>query len=385
MFGKSIKLFNLFGFVVRIDFSWFIIGLLVMWSLASGVFPTWYPDLSNKTYWLMGAAGAIGLFFSIIWHEFCHSIIARKFGLPIGGITLFIFGGVAEMNEEPKTPAAEFFMALAGPLSSFFLGAVLLGISLSAPRFQNAEAFFGAITYMGVINIALAIFNMLPGFPLDGGRLLRAALWYWKGSMRWATRVASKIGGGVGLLFIIIGVINIIRGPDYFIGGIWYCLIGLFLRNAAASSYQQLLMRQALGGEKVFRFMTAKPIVVSPDLMLNDFIEKYVYRYHHKFFPVLGLNHRLVGYITTRRLKEIPVSEWENRTVGEVMLESSSNVTISPYADAMSALSRMNNSRNSRLMVVENQILQGIITLKDLLEFFNLKLELEEEEGSIAK
>ncbi len=384
MFEHAVKVFNLFGFNVRVDPSWILIGLLITWSLATGIFPQWYPEIDSPgTYWLMGAGGAVGLFFSIVWHEFCHSIVARWYGLPISGITLFIFGGVAEMNEEPQTPKSEFLMALAGPLSSLILGVFLLLVSQLAARFPDAEAAFGAVIYMGYINIALAVFNMIPGFPLDGGRLLRAALWGWKNNMRWATKLASRIGGGVGMMFIFLGVLSIVGGAV--IGGIWYCLIGLFLRNAASNSYKQLLLRQALGGEQVARFMTENPVAVRSEISLDEFIDLYVYRYHHKLFPVVDDNDRLVGYITTRKLKEIPSTDWQQMTVGDIMLQLSSESTIRAEQDAMEALSRMNSSANSRLLVVDNDQLVGIITLKDLLDFFSLKVELEEQEVPIGK
>ena len=194
MFGKRIKLFELSGFEVRIDLSWLVIAVLVTWSLAKGLFPYWHPHLSNETYWTMGVAGALGLFISIVAHEFCHSLVARKFGMPMKGITLFIFGGVAEMGDEPPTARAEFMMAIVGPLSSLVIG----GICYLVSRWGEAGGWntpVNAVTYyLFYINVILAAFNLLPAFPLDGGRVLRSILWGAKGNLSWATRVSSSIG-----------------------------------------------------------------------------------------------------------------------------------------------------------------------------------------------
>ena len=199
MFGHRMKLFKLLGFEVRIDASWIVIAVLVTWSLAKGAFPSWYPNLTPATYWIMGVVGALGLFVSIVAHEFCHSLVARKFGMPMKGITLFIFGGVAEMGDEPPTAKAEFMMAIAGPLSSLAIGGCcyliyLLGLQSQWPTPVNAVNY-----YLFYINVILAAFNLLPAFPLDGGRVLRSILWGAKGNMRWATRVSSSIGSAFGL------------------------------------------------------------------------------------------------------------------------------------------------------------------------------------------
>ena len=377
MFGKGIKLFDLFGFTVRLDFSWLIIGLLITWSLAEWYFPQRYDDLPTRAYWLLGVAGAVGLFISIVWHELCHSLVARQFGLPMGGITLFIFGGVAEMSREPPNPKAEFLMALAGPVSSVVLGVVFLAVTVLSRIAGLPDPLTGAFAYLGMINLVLAAFNLFPGFPLDGGRLLRAALWQWKDNIRWATRVAARIGSGFGIVLIVLGVLQFIQGVV--IGGVWYCLIGLFLRNAAKGAYQQLLLREALGGEKVEHFMTENPVTVDPNLTLEELVENYIYRYHHKMFPVIE-NDRLLGCITTERVKEVPRTEWDRHTVEEYVMAPSESTTIAPNADAMNALSRMNRSKASRLLVVDDGTLRGIITLKDLLDFFGLKVELEEED-----
>ena len=205
MFGKRVKLFTLVGFEVKIDVSWIIIAVLVVWSLAQGVFPRYLEGSSPTVYWLMGLAGAAGLFASIIFHELCHSLVARRFGMMMKGITLFVFGGVAEMQDEPPSPKAEFFMAVAGPAASIFAGAVFLAIGASAGGVMPGELTV-VIQYLGVINLVLAGFNLLPAFPLDGGRVLRSILWRVKGDFRRATRISSRIGSAFGLLLIFAGV-----------------------------------------------------------------------------------------------------------------------------------------------------------------------------------
>ena len=208
MFGKRIRLFKLLGFEVRLDLSWIIIAVLVTWSLAKGLFPFLYPDLAPEVYWGMGAAGALGLFASIVFHEFCHSLVARKFGMAMKGITLFIFGGVAEMGEEPPTARAEFLMAVAGPLSSFFLSGVFYFIFQAGLNGDWPEPLNGVLRYLSGINALLAAFNLLPAFPLDGGRILRSILWGTKQDLQWATRISAGIGSGFGIVLIISGYLS---------------------------------------------------------------------------------------------------------------------------------------------------------------------------------
>jgi Zn-dependent protease/predicted transcriptional regulator len=374
MFGKRITLFKLFGFAVHVDMSWIVIALLVTWSLAAGLFPFQYRGLSPGTYWLMGLVGALGLFGSIIFHEMSHSLVARRFGIPMKGITLFIFGGVAEMDDEPPSPRAEFSMAITGPLSSIFLAIAFYAIYIFGARNGWPAPVNGVTGYLGVINAILAVFNLVPAFPLDGGRVFRSILWGWRNDIRWATRVSSTFGSAFGLFLILVGVLNALRGN--FIGGVWQFLIGMFLREAARMSYQQLLARQALEGEKVRRFMQTDPITVSPFISLAQLIDDYVYRHQHKLFPVVR-NGELAGCIDLNQVKEIPRNEWPYRTVGEVAGSCSVDRTISPDADAVKALSKMSRTGNSRLLVVDQGRLVGILSLKDLLRFLSLKIELE--------
>ena len=374
MFGKRLRLFKLLGFEVRIDWSWIIIAVLIAWSLSTGLFPFHYKNLSTQTYWLMGIAGAAGLFLSIIAHEFCHSLVARKYGLPMKGITLFIFGGVAEMSDEPPSAGTEFLIAVVGPLSSLAIAAVFWGIYRMGIAADWPQAVNGVVAYLSMINALLAVFNLIPAFPLDGGRILRSILWGWKGNLRWATRISSSIGVGFSILLILLGFIRILGGN--FIGGMWLGLIGLFIHGAAKMSYQQLITRKALEGEPLKRFMQTDPVTVPDSLTVEKLVEDYIYRYHFKLFPVVDSN-KLRGCITTKKVKEIPRDQWGKKTVGEVADPCSAENTIDPESDAVKALSAMRRNNASRLMVVKNDQLVGIIALKDMLEFLSLKVELD--------
>jgi Zn-dependent protease/CBS domain-containing protein len=323
----------------------------------------------------MGIAGTLGLFASIVFHEFCHSLVARRYGLPMRGITLFIFGGVAEMSDEPASPKAEFLMAIAGPVSSVLLAiglalAYMAGQSLGWPKPLS-----GVVQYLVLLNVVLAGFNLLPAFPLDGGRVLRSILWAVKDDLRWATRIASNLGAGFGLFLIVMGVLRFILAGD-FVGGIWSALIGMFIRSASQMSYKQLLMRRALGGDAVRRFMKPDPVTVPPSISVEQLVNDYFYRYHFKMFPVSD-GDRLVGCITAGQVKDVPRQQWSEQTVGELAQPCSPENTVRPEMDAMRALSVMNRTGNSRLMVVDGDRLVGIVTLKDMLKFLDLKIDLE--------
>ncbi|MEJ2354934.1 MAG: site-2 protease family protein, partial [candidate division WOR-3 bacterium] len=359
------------------DMSWLIIFVLITWTLAKGVFPNYYKNLSTMTYWLMGLTGALGLFLSIILHELSHSLVARKFDLPIKGITLFIFGGIAQMEEEPESPKAEFFMAIAGPLMSIFLGGVFYLLYIQGQKIGFSEPVNGIFGYLRLLNFVLAGFNLLPAFPLDGGRVFRSILWQTKNDLRWATRIASNIGSAFGFIFIAVGVFMFLRGA--FITGIWWALIGLFMRNASSSAYRRMQLPEVLKGHKVKKFMKTNPVSVSSSLTLKELVEDYIYTHHYKMFPVLK-DHKLLGCITTREVKNIPREEWQSTKIEEAMNKCSPENTISPEEEAIDALKKIKKSGNSRLMVTENDKLIGIITLKDLVEFFSLKFDLEGEE-----
>lgn len=375
VFGRSIHLFTIFGFAVRLDPSWFIMAVLWTSSLATQAFPAMVEGLPHSVYWGMGVAGTLGLFASVVVHELAHSLVARRFGIGMRGITLFIFGGVAEMGGEPPSPRAEFLVAAAGPAMSCGIGLAGLGVSALSRLGGVSPTLRGVIDYLAWANLVLALFNMVPAFPLDGGRILRSILWRWKGSLRWATRVCSRIGTGFGFLLIAGGVLLVIQGNW---SGLYLFLLGLFVRNAAQMSYQQLLLRRAFEGEPVSRFMQPNPVTVPRQISVVELVQDYIYRYHHKLYPVLDDSGRLIGCVTTRQVKDMPKDEWDNTTVGALAGQCSPENTVRPDTDALAALSAMSKSGASRLMVAEGDQLLGILTLKDLLRFFSMKMELEQ-------
>jgi Zn-dependent protease/CBS domain-containing protein len=378
MFGPRIKLFTLFGFEVRLDASWLLLAALITWSLAMGLFPAQYPYLSIGTYWWMGLFGAAGLFASIVFHELSHSLVARRFNMPMKGITLFIFGGIAEMGDEPPNAKTEFLMAAAGPVSSVILGFVFYALARAGENAWPLGA-VGVLAYLAWINWILAAFNLIPAFPLDGGRILRAGLWHWQHNLTRATRITSTIGGAFGMLLMIGAVIPLFSGN--LLGAIWWFLIGMFLRSAAQMSYQQLVIRQVLQGEKVRRFMKRDPITAPPETSVEKLVDDYVYRFHHKMFPVVGAGGELLGCVSTQQIKNVPREEWERRRVGEVVQPCDAGNTVTPDTDATTLLSMLNKTGRSRVLVVEGSRLAGIVSAKDIVQFLATKLELE---GDVA-
>jgi len=374
MFGKPVTLFQILGFKVQLDFSWVLLALLISWSLSAGYFPIYYLGLDPTTYWWMGVSGALGLFGSIIFHELAHSVVARNYGIPIKSITLFIFGGVAQMDEEPPSPKAEFLMAIAGPISSFTLSGGCYLASEISYRQGLPLPLVGIFNYLALVNSLLGTFNLIPAFPLDGGRVLRAALWHWKKDLHRATRSASRVGSLFGLILLVSGIFHVVTGN--FMVGVWWFVMGLFLRSAANASYYQLVARTTLEGEPLRRFMTPNPETVSAALPLDALVEEHFYRSLHDLYPVVE-DSRVVGCITSKQIAGIPRDQWTRLTVRDVATPCSKENTVAADVDALAALSIMNRTGNSRLMVMEGDRLVGIIALKDLLKLLALKLDLQ--------
>ncbi len=378
MFGRRITLFKMLGFEVRVDASWLLIAFLIAWSLAVGVFPNELPGLLAGTYWWMGISGALGLFGSIVIHEFSHSIVARHYGVPMKGITLFIFGGVAEMEEEPPNPKTEFLMAIAGPLASVAIGGVFYAIGAAARTSWPIE-FLAVVGYLSSTNWLLAGFNMIPAFPLDGGRVFRAALWQRSGNLVRATRTAAFAGSSFGTLLIVGGVLQLLWGN--FVGAVWWFLLGMFLRMVSAASYHRVLLQSVLKGEPVRRFMNRNLVSVPPDITVQDLVDNYIYKYHRKMFPVVTDSQQLVGCVSTEQVKKLPRSEWSQHNLREIAQPCSRQNTITPDTDAAKVLSIIGRAEDSPLLVVENDQLVAFVSPQDLLHFLSIKLELEGADG----
>ncbi len=363
----------MFGFQIKVDISWIVIALLVTWSLAVGFFPHYLEGLRPMDYWTLAVFGALGLFFSIVFHEFWHSFVARKMGVPIRGITLFIFGGVAEMEEDPRTPKSEFWIAIAGPLASLFLAAFFYLFYYLSINLDATQGIIAVFMYLSLINLILAIFNLIPAFPMDGGRILRSILWHLKKDLPWATRKAANMGSIFGFVLMGLGLLNIFTGN--LVGGLWYFIIGMFIRFVAMNSYRQLMVKNALEGETVKNLMK-KPVYVPGDISLREMVEDYVYNHHFKMFPVRE-GDSLKGCVTTRQIGEIERQNWPDILVREIMKQCSPENTVGPDEDVVKVLGKMNQKGLSRMMVAEAGDLKGIISLKDIMAYISARMELE--------
>lgn len=374
MFGQRVALFTLFGLEVRANTSWVILAVLVFWSLATGFFPAQLPGLDAPVYWILGLVGMFGVFFSLLFHEFAHSLVARARGMEITGITLFLFGGAAEMAEEPPTPRIELEVAAAGPLASLFLClafGLIAGLLIQTPLPEYVAALFG---YLSLINLLLAVFNLFPGFPLDGGRVLRAWLWHRRGDLLSATRTASRMGQGFGLTLVILGFWALIGVGA--LGGLWWILIGIFVAGVARAAYEQTAMRLTFEGSPIRRFMAEHPVSVPPDLDLASFIEDHAYRDHYSVYPVTRED-RLIGRVRTRDVKQIPREEWSRHTVADIMRPFEAQQVAAPDEDAQKVLEKMQRGGAGQIIVADGDRVIGVVTVADLLNHLALKRDLE--------
>lgn len=373
MFGQRIALFTLFGLEVRANTSWVLLAVLVFWSLATGFFPARLPGLAVPVYWALGLVGMIGVFFSLLFHEFSHSLVARAKGMEIEGITLFLFGGAAEMTAEPPTPRIEFEVAIAGPLASlalFLAFGLVAGLLAQTPLPEYCSALFG---YLSLINLILAVFNLFPGFPMDGGRVLRAWLWHRRGDLLSATATASRIGQGFGLTLVLMGFWALLSVGA--LGGLWWILIGIFVMGVARAAYDQTALRVTFEGTPIRRYMAEHPVSVSPDITLAAFIEDHVFHDHYSAYPVTE-NDRLIGRIRTRDVKQVPREQWSQHTLRRIMQPIETDQLAHPEDDAQQVLDKMQRSRSGQIIIADGDRVLGIVTLADLLNHLALRQEL---------
>ena len=373
MFGRSVKLFRLWGFEVKVDASWLLLALLIVWTLVGGYFPHLYPGRSTALYVGMGIAALAGIFISIVLHEYAHSHVARRNGIRMRGITLFLFGGVAEMESEPLSASTEFKIAIAGPLMSVFLSGVFLAVELSSLAYGSIPVakVFG---YLALINVMLAAFNMIPAFPLDGGRVLRSILWAIQKDSHRATITAASIGSGFGFVLVALGLAQAFRGD--IVGGLWLLLIGMFLRGAARNAARHVRIQEVLKNETLSSFMNPDPVTLSPETTLEEFVDNYVYRYNEPSYPVTD-GKMLLGTISISQLNRVPREQWSGLTVGDVLQECSPQNTVSNETHPSNVLALMSTTGSSRVLVSDHHCLAGVVSLESLLRFLSVKLDLQ--------
>ena len=387
--NRGLYIGRIFGIDIHIDASWILIFLLVTWSLASGLFPAWHPAWGAGMRWGVALVASILFFASILLHELSHSLVAKAYGLPVRRITLFLFGGVSNIEREPPTPKIEFLMAVVGPITSILLGIIFLALATlgvlksgaSASDAQSVISRVGPVTtllaWLGPINILLGIFNLIPGFPLDGGRILRSALWKATNDLRKATAWATAAGRVVGWLFITAGVAMSFGARLPFFGtglisGLWLIFIGWFLNSAAANSYQQAVVRDLLEDVPVFRLMRLNVPTVAPSLSINRLVYDYVMGTDERAFPVMD-GERLLGLVCLEDIQKIPREAWEQTTVGEIMTDTSHLDVVNPSEDAGDALEKLTRRDVRQAPVVENGRLVGLLRRRDILKWLELQ------------
>lgn len=369
----NIRIATLFGIPITINYSWIVIFVLLTWALAFFYFPVTYPQLSRATQIIMGIVTSLLFFGSVVFHELLHSIVARHYGLPIEAINLWIFGGVSQLAEEPRTPGIEFWMSIAGPLSSFFLAGVFALITYLG-ALARAQAVVGVAFYLAFINAFLGAFNLLPGFPLDGGRVLRSAVWYYTGDYRRATKVATTGGRVVAYLMILVGFVAVFSGA---FTGLWLVFLGWFLLQAASSSYEQMIIKQALEKVTVGEAMESNPAAVSERLSVSELVNDYFMRYSLSALPVVDEASKPIGLVTVRKVKKIPRNRWEELSVRQAMIPISEDISARPSDTIYQILPKLENRSGGRLLVLENGRLAGVITRDDVKKALRARLEIE--------
>jgi Zn-dependent protease/CBS domain-containing protein len=372
MFGTSWRVGRVAGVEVRVDSSWAVIALLVTYSmyLRSSIL---YPELSGVGALALAILATLLFFGSVLVHELAHALVSQARGIRVQDITLFLFGGATRAKVESRGPGDEFLIALVGPLTSGIL-AGLFGIVASLGHDVLPRSLVGTFGYLAWTNLLLAVFNLVPGFPLDGGRLLRSAIWKATGSFGRATRIASAAGQAVGWLLVAAGVASLLAGN--LAGGIWFAFIGWFLVQAARASYQELQLRDLLRGVEADDVMAGNLLRIPPEVSLQEAVDDYFMRYDHGAFPVEEQG-RTVGLLTLRGVRRVPRDQWSSRRVREVMVPLGGQVVVAPDARMDGVLGKLEEGEAGRVLVVQDGEVVGIITPSDLTRWLRRSRALE--------
>ncbi|MFE9692816.1 site-2 protease family protein [Micromonospora sp. NPDC005806] len=359
----SFRLGRIAGVPVGVNWSVLVIFVLIAWALSASLFPRSYPGHSAFAYLVAGLSAAVVFFFGLLAHEVAHAVIAKRNGIEVEGITLWLFGGVSELKGEARDPGAELRIAGIGPLVSLLLGLFFAAIAVVISLSGGHGLLLGALSWLAGINVLLAIFNVLPAAPLDGGRLLRAVVWKATGDRTKASVVAARAGWGLGILLIGLGLWRFLAGAG--IGGLWLALIGWFLIGAAGMEERQAKMGSALRGIRVSEVMTPQPQTASNEMTVADFVDHYLFAYRHSALP-LTEDGRPVGLVTLDRVRGIPADRRAATTLGEVSCRADELVLASPDEQLTDLLPRLNQCADGRALVVTDQRLVGIVSPSDI-------------------
>ncbi len=375
MLRSGIPIGKAFGITLRLHYSWFIIFALVTWALTASYFPSFYPSWSLGTRIAAGLITSLLFFGSVLAHELMHSLVSQRQGVPVKDITLFILGGVSQISEEPREPRHEFNMAIVGPLASLIIGGILWGIYFGIRHADNAAAeFITPIVYwLGFINLALGVFNLIPGFPLDGGRVLRSLLWWRSRNLRSATRIASTIGRVIGFLFIFGGIYLIFT--SYWLNGIWIAVIGWFLESAASNSYRQLLLQDMFRGHLASEVMSRDCVLVPPETTLDHLVNENILTSGRRCFPVVS-GSRVMGLMTLHNVRAVPRERWDTETVQAAMTPFDRLRWVRPDEELSSVFRLLTENDINQVPVVQDGQIVGIVTRENLLNFVNIRSRL---------
>lgn len=373
MWGHSIRIARLAGFDIKVDASWLLIAGLIVWSLATGYFAGELPAADSATRLIAAVIAMLGLFVSLILHEMAHALMARQYGVPTSGITLFLFGGVAELESEPQNAASEFRIAIVGPIASLILAALSWAGAHFADEVLVMQMAASILRYLALINLMLALFNMLPAFPLDGGRVFRAVLWARSGDLAKATRRAVQVSSIFSWLLIALGVMILFSGNT--ISGLWPILIGLFLLAVARGAYQRLEADLALSGRTVGDLMTSAPLVARPEQSLDALVNEVFLANAISFAPVVE-NDTLLGYVDTGLVRRIDRENWAATTVDDVVECASPDNSIGPDLAGKALMDTITRTGRRKYLVVKDRTLLGVITLSDLVAFLAVSRDL---------
>jgi Zn-dependent protease len=369
--NTSIKLGKIMGIPIGIHGSWFLIFALITWSLGSGYFPQEYPNLPMSAYLVLGIVTSLLFFGAVLFHELGHAFIALRNKIPVKGITLFIFGGVAQIGREPATPGAEFRIAIAGPLASLLLAGFFGGLYLLDQQIPYLAA---PSLYLMRINLILALFNMIPGFPLDGGRVLRAIIWKLNGSFLKATQIASGSGQVIAFAFIGLGILTVFRGS--LLNGLWLAFIGWFLQNAAAAAASQVSFEEGLRGLTVGQVMNREFVEIPGLITLNQIVQERVLGFGQHSFIVTDFNGFKLGLLTLEDITRIPQIKWRFVSAQEIMTPIHKLQYFEPNEDLLIALRKMDEENIPQMPVIDEQHLVGMLYRENILRYLKLRSKL---------